>query len=429
MLLVWILIGAAGVSVPIWLIHDYLSEKQQEQPEKRGKKEPETTARLAIREPGPRPTGVRGEPYSAVMESSGGTAPVSWSIARGSLPAGLKLSSSGRIDGTPTKDGSFDFVARASDREGHRAEREFAITITAPEVVPPGAPLTIADSLEPTIVQRGKRYSTNLRATGGTPPVLWSLSRGALPRGLAMEPSSGRIEGMPLADGHYPFTVKVTDRARHTAQRAFAITVRPPEERPPATPPPTISVSPEPPAGVRGERYGTVLRASGGSGTLVWSVSQGALPRGVILDHAGKLEGTPADEGTARFTARVTDREGHYAERAFSIVVQAPKKPGCVARPFVLSQYGDSPSGTLTWSGGFATGADVRISGRRATTGSTRGDGLPASGVPVRINVEPGSVRKKEEPSAANCWISDLVLQNDGPAVSSITIKWVVFQP
>ena len=425
-LVLWIAAGIVGVALPIWLVNKYLAGTHKDEVPA------DTTAPLAIRDTWTHPTGVRGEPYAAVIESTGGKAPIAWSVPRGALPGGLTLDrATGRIGGTPNKEGAYAFVANATDHDGRKAEHSFTITINAPVIVPPGTPLAISETWEYGTAVRGTRYSAVLKATGGSPPVLWSLSSGALPRGLAFDPRGGRIEGTPLAEGQFNFRVKATDRERHTAERAISIAVRPSEERPPVAPPPTISGS-ELPAGLRGERYTAVLRASGGSGGLAWSLSQGSPPRGVTLDASGRMEGTPAEEGTSRFTARVTDREGRSAERAFSIVVQGPKKPpapGCVAKPFVLSEYGDSQSGTLMWSGSLPSGADLTLNKRSASTGSTRGDGLPAAGIPVKITIGSGTVKQKDAPSAANCWAAPLVLHNDGPAVSSITISWVVFQP
>ena len=51
--------------------------------------------------------------YSATLTATGGTAPYSWSLASGSLPAGLSLSSSGgQISGTPSQAGSASFAVQ-----------------------------------------------------------------------------------------------------------------------------------------------------------------------------------------------------------------------------------------------------------------------------------------------------------------------------
>jgi len=47
------------------------------------------------------PPGLVGLSYNVLLRASGGTGTYAWSVAGGSLPAGLSLSSSGRIQGTP----------------------------------------------------------------------------------------------------------------------------------------------------------------------------------------------------------------------------------------------------------------------------------------------------------------------------------------
>ena len=54
-------------------------------------------------------------------------------------------------------------------------------------------------------------YSQTLTAVGGIPPYTWSVSSGALPAGLALNPSTGVISGTTLTAGSYAFTPKVTD--------------------------------------------------------------------------------------------------------------------------------------------------------------------------------------------------------------------------
>ncbi|HTO02417.1 MAG TPA: DUF4082 domain-containing protein, partial [Opitutus sp.] len=54
--------------------------------------------------------------YSTTLASSGGTPPLTWSIASGSLPVGLMLNAgSGAITGIPTATGTFAFTVRVAD--------------------------------------------------------------------------------------------------------------------------------------------------------------------------------------------------------------------------------------------------------------------------------------------------------------------------
>jgi len=60
------------------------------------------------------PTAFFGEPYSVTLAQTGATGTVTWTLVSGALPTGISLSSSGVISGTPTVDGAFLFVVRAS---------------------------------------------------------------------------------------------------------------------------------------------------------------------------------------------------------------------------------------------------------------------------------------------------------------------------
>jgi Putative Ig domain len=62
-----------------------------------------TVTDLTITTTSPLPSGAVGTPYSVQFAATGGTAPYTWSVASGSaLPAGLTLTASGLLSGTPT---------------------------------------------------------------------------------------------------------------------------------------------------------------------------------------------------------------------------------------------------------------------------------------------------------------------------------------
>jgi hypothetical protein len=78
------------------------------------------------------PDGTLGAAYSASLAGAGGTPPYSWSIAAGTLPGGLTLSTAGAITGTPTVTGTSTFTARVTDAAtpAATATKSLSITIT-----------------------------------------------------------------------------------------------------------------------------------------------------------------------------------------------------------------------------------------------------------------------------------------------------------
>jgi hypothetical protein len=57
----------------------------------------------------------------------------------------------------------------------------------------------------------GKPYELQLRATGGQPPYRWQIIQGNLPAGLALDPSGGRITGIPETEFPDTIVVLITD--------------------------------------------------------------------------------------------------------------------------------------------------------------------------------------------------------------------------
>jgi hypothetical protein len=85
--------------------------------------------------------------------------------------------------------------------------------------------LTISDLAGSRTAVRGADYSLDLRASGGSPPLSWGLQEGTLPRGLTLDPATGRIAGNPDTIGTYSFQVRTADAAGLVAQRAITIEV------------------------------------------------------------------------------------------------------------------------------------------------------------------------------------------------------------
>ena len=57
----------------------------------------------------------------------------------------------------------------------------------------------------------GVPYNVTLQATGGTPPLMWSITAGSMPSGLLLDSATGNISGTPVAAVTESFTVQVAD--------------------------------------------------------------------------------------------------------------------------------------------------------------------------------------------------------------------------
>jgi hypothetical protein len=75
--------------------------------------------------------GVINTAYSAVLAAQGGVTPYAWSIVpnTGSLPAGLSLTATGTISGTPTTTGTSTFTVLVRDSSGQTATAPLSIMI------------------------------------------------------------------------------------------------------------------------------------------------------------------------------------------------------------------------------------------------------------------------------------------------------------
>ncbi|MCC6862764.1 MAG: putative Ig domain-containing protein [Bryobacterales bacterium] len=169
--------------------------------------------------------GTVGAAYSIQLSATGGTPPYgNWAVSAGALPPGLMLNAtSGLISGVPsTATGSpFSFSVTVRDSAGNVSPPQ-ALSIS----VAAGVTVT-ATSLPSGAV--GVAYWAQLTATGGAPPYgSWTVSGGGLPNGLALNPTTGLIAGIPTAGGTFSFAVTVRDSgAGSSPPQPLSITIAP----------------------------------------------------------------------------------------------------------------------------------------------------------------------------------------------------------
>lgn len=159
------------------------------------------------------PNGTVGFAYSASLQATGGKPPYAWSVKAGTLPAGVYLSPTGAIAGTPTASGDFSSlvfaVSDANQSVGDSVDLAMLIhSAPVPQITTTALPNG----------KQGSAYSFDLQATGGSGVYTWSIQSGTLPSGLSLNSRTGAISGTPTKPGIFtPLVFKVTDADTATA--------------------------------------------------------------------------------------------------------------------------------------------------------------------------------------------------------------------
>ena len=312
------------------------------------------------------PNSTVGLAYSATLTASGGTHPYTWSLAAGSLPAGLTLSTSGTLSGTPTTAGSYSITVEVNDSGSHPASKAFSMSITSTA----SALSMVTTSLPNGTV--GQAYSATLAASGGTQPYTWSLASGQLPIGLSLN-ASGIASGASTTAGSYSFTLQVNDAGGHSASQAFSVSIAP-----------LVSiVTASLPNGTVGQAYSATLAASGGTQPYTWSLVSGQLPTGLSLSASGITSGTPTTAGSYSFTVEVNDSGSHPASKAFSMSTTSTASAlSIVTTSLSNGTVGQVYSATLAASGGTQPYTWSLVSGQLPTGLSLSASGI-TSGTPT----------------------------------------------
>jgi len=264
-------------------------------------------AKLTVATPGLPDAGIN-QPYSFQLQASGGSVS-SWSLASGTLPDGITLSSGGALAGTPTRSGTFSFVVQANGSPNNDT-KQLSIFVLAPLVL--GGPGGKTFAAEPVAIN-GK-VSTPFRwgvaATGGK--TGYSYTSTPLPAGLTLNPD-GSVFGTPTTPGSSTVTFSVRDALGATDTLQVKLTIKALLA--------FSTTAPAPPPGVLGSLYRWKVPVTGASKTKLF-VASGKFPPGLDLNETtGVLSGIPLKNGAFRIKVWVLGDPGTVISKTFTIKV------------------------------------------------------------------------------------------------------------
>jgi len=262
----------------------------------------------------------------------------------------------------------------------------------------------------------GTSFSVTLSVSGGVAPYTWSLISGTLPAGLTLNPSTGAITGTPTAagGGTVSLTFKVTDSGTPNALAATEVLSLS------ITAAPAITFNAMvPPTATYNSAFTGSAAATGGAGTLTYSVVSGSLPTGLSLNTStGAITGTATAAGPFNFTIKAADAFGDSNTQAYTITVSYPVLSVTTASlPSGLYNTTYAPV-TLAASGGSGNGANLSWAWA-AAPGSSLPAGLSLSGVGV-ISGKPTTTGA----FSVVITVADSVAKTSAQATLSLTVTY-----
>ena len=332
------------------------------------------------------PNALENQPYTQVLLEHGGVGQVTWLTQ--SLPAGLSLSSSGVLTGTPTQVGAFSIpvVVIDSSTPPQSTTVSFALQVNGP--------LTITTTTLPDGRTNGGApalsYSAQILTASGTGGTLgFSVVSGALPSTINLNSTSGALSSKAVTDpvGTYNFTIRAVSAGPPTSTATQAFTLKINSFFTPTTPN-TL------PAGTEGVAYATNITATGGVTpyTFQYSAFQGSqIPPGLSVTTlnatTAQVTGTPTAAGTYSFD--VLDSDSSAPPQGGSIfftvtirpqsptnLIASPQGTGLVTLTWTPSASGDIAGYTVrrgTTSGVYTTVINAGAGPQYVDTGLTSG--------------------------------------------------------
>jgi uncharacterized repeat protein (TIGR01451 family) len=238
-------------------------------------------------------SGTAGSAFSETFTQTGAIGTATFTLASGTLPAGLALATNGTLSGTPTQTGSFPITVTVTDSNGCTGTGATYTLVIGCQTITVNNPAEANGSA-------GSPFSEMFTQTGAIGSATFTLASGSLPAGITLA-TNGTLSGTPTQTGSFPITVTVTDSNGCTGTSSTYTLVIGCQ---------TITVdNPANGNGTVGSAFSKTFTQTGAIGTATFTTAS-TLPNGLSLSTAGVLSGTPSQAGTFPIVVTVTDSNG-----------------------------------------------------------------------------------------------------------------------
>jgi uncharacterized protein YjbI with pentapeptide repeats len=230
-------------------------------------------------------------------------------------------------------------------------------SITNAEIYYPGAgPIQITNNTLPNApTDTGNPlipYSAQIQTVGGTGATTFSVTSGALPSTIGLNPATGALTSSSVTDtvGTYNFTIQAASAGppASSATQAYTLTVVPFF---------TGGTPNQLPKGTEGSAYSQTISSLGGITPITYQQFNGTMPPGISLNNgspSATLTGTPTAAGTFIFNIQAADSTAppqSYIEQ-FTLIIRPQPAVISVIELDLTEQpvvsWTASPSGDVT---------------------------------------------------------------------------------
>jgi len=149
---------------------------------------------------------VVGVPYAHQLKAQGGAPSYTYKLVAGELPKGIELTPKGRLQGKPSKTGTWSFVAAVTDGQSRTAQQTYTLRITWPVPSIPSAPALSASVSQPP-EQPPKPPEQASRAGDDKTVTMYRLEQADLDCLLQPEAPDPELNPLPAAENQEDVSV------------------------------------------------------------------------------------------------------------------------------------------------------------------------------------------------------------------------------